>query len=97
MTFVLQPGAKPAGFQASLLQGRHTPTNWTSVGITGIFKAPTVSLQIAVDCELEASSACRYHPCDNDKILMLSRDETFTRPAYFAYNFLTFYLPGEMK
>lgn len=55
-----------------------------------------VSLQIAVDCELEASSACRYHPCDNDKILMLSRDETFTRPAYFAYNFLMFYLPGEM-
>uniref|UniRef100_A0A3Q2V7X3 Plasmalemma vesicle associated protein b n=1 Tax=Haplochromis burtoni TaxID=8153 RepID=A0A3Q2V7X3_HAPBU len=43
----MKPGAKPAGFQASSLQGRHTPTNWTSVGITGIFKAPTVSLQIA--------------------------------------------------
>lgn len=38
----MKPGAKPAGFQASSLQGRHTPTNWTSVGITGIFKAPTV-------------------------------------------------------
>lgn len=38
----MKPGTKPAGFQASSLQGRHTPTNWTSVGITGIFKAPTV-------------------------------------------------------
>ncbi|XP_006799789.1 plasmalemma vesicle associated protein b [Neolamprologus brichardi] len=38
----MKPGAKPAGFQASSLQGRHTPTNWTSVGITGVFKAPTV-------------------------------------------------------
>ncbi|CAI5635519.1 plasmalemma vesicle associated protein b [Oreochromis niloticus] len=38
----MKPGAKPAGFQASSLQGRHTPTNWTSVGTIGIFKAPTV-------------------------------------------------------
>lgn len=83
-SFVLQPGAKPAGFQASSLQGRHTPTNWTSVGTIGIFKAPTVNIQIAVYCELEASSVCRYRPRDNDKILMLSRDEIFTRPAYFT-------------
>uniref|UniRef100_A0A3Q4N6U7 Plasmalemma vesicle associated protein b n=1 Tax=Neolamprologus brichardi TaxID=32507 RepID=A0A3Q4N6U7_NEOBR len=52
------------------MDGKHTPTNWTSVGITGVFKAPTVNVQIAVYCELEASSACRYHPCDNDQILM---------------------------